>query len=118
MTVNLQRLRILVSQQAEIGIFFQRLSQIDEIAVGLRHERGVGQSRADRLGNVKRGRPLGNFFHASIRKLHMNAVCHKVELCGCTESFSLLEGVERVKHERISIVLSLTSYDVSMQVIP
>jgi len=70
------------------------------VAIRFRHQRRIGQTRANRLRNVERRRPLGNILHASVRKLHMNTVCHKVETCRWTESFSLLEGFGRVKRKR------------------
>src|SRR5712671_1545853 len=97
MPVNFQRLWILVGKQAEIGIFLQRLGEIDQVAVTFRYQRGIRQPRADGLGNVKRGRALGNFLHTPIRELHMNTVCHRVETCKGTESFSLWQAFGRVK---------------------
>src|SRR5229473_7405475 len=97
MPVNFQRLGIVVLQKSQVGVFLQWLREIDEIAVGLGHQRRIRQPRANRLRNIEGGTPLGNILHASIRKLHMNTVCHKVETCGWTESFSLLEGFQRVK---------------------
>ena len=82
MPVNLERLGIFLVQQAQVGIFFQRTSQVDEIAVSLRHQRRIRQTRADGLGNVERSRALGNFLHAPIGELHMNAVSHNVEPAG------------------------------------
>src|SRR5271155_3026430 len=97
MPVNFQGLRIFILQKTKIGIFLERTGEINEIAISLRHQSSVRQPGADRLRNIKRRRALGHILHASIRKLHMNAVCHKVETCSSTESFSLLEGLGRVK---------------------
>src|SRR5580704_18416006 len=77
MPVNLQRLRIFVSQKAKVGIFFQRTGEVNEVAIGFGCQSGICQPRADGLRNVERSRPLGNILHAPIRKLYMNAVCHK-----------------------------------------
>ena len=65
MPVNFQRLRIFLRQQAEIGIRFQRLGEIDQrgagalarlIAVGryFGNQRRIRQPRADRLRNIER----------------------------------------------------------------
>ena len=82
MPVNFQRLGIFVGQQAKIGIFLQRPGQVDEIAVGFRRQRRIRQPRTDRLRNIERSRALGNFLHAPIRELHMNAVSHNVGPAG------------------------------------
>ena len=59
MPVDFERLGIAIGQDAKVGIFFQRPGEIDEIAVGLRRERSVGQPLADGLGNVERSAALG-----------------------------------------------------------
>src|SRR5271166_4178982 len=104
MPVDFERLGIFLVQKTEIGVFFERTGEVDEIAVSLGHQSRIRQPRADGLCNVESGRAFGNIFHASIRKLHMNAVCHKVETCKNIESSSLWEGLGRVKPHRRTVV--------------
>ena len=47
MPVNFKRLRIAFVQQAKIGVFLQRAGNVDKIAVGFGHKRGVGQPLAN-----------------------------------------------------------------------
>src|SRR5207249_736665 len=98
--VNFQRLRILVSQNAEFGVPLQGAGQINKIPIVLGGERRIRQPRTNRLCNIERGRALGNFLHAPIGELHMNAVCHKPKTRRWIESFSLLKGYGRVKQKR------------------
>ena len=97
MPVHLERLGIFIVQEAKIGIFFEGTSKVDEIAVGFGHQSRIRQSRTDGLRNLQRRRALGNIFNASIRKLHMNAICHRVGTCRGNEYSSLWEGRTRVK---------------------
>src|SRR6202041_4099503 len=97
MPVDFQRFGISILEQAKVGIFFQRLGKVDEVAVGFGDERGIGESRADRFRNFQRSRTFGNLLHASVRELYMNAVWHKLNPAGETESFSLLKRFRRVK---------------------
>ena len=83
MPVNLQSLGIAVGQYAEVGVFFERAGQIDKIAVGFRSECSLGQARSDGLGDVQGSRALGNFLNAPVGELHVNAVCHRLELVLC-----------------------------------
>src|SRR5208283_41385 len=78
MPVNFQRLRILFHQNAQVGIFLERPGEVDEIAVGFRGQSRICQPRADGLRDIERSRAPGDVLHASIRKLHMNAICHKL----------------------------------------
>ena len=82
MPVNLQRLGISIGQQAKVGIFLQRPGQVDEIAVGFGRQRRIRQPWTDRLRNLERSRTLGNFLHAPVRELYMNAVCHSLKPAG------------------------------------
>ena len=45
--VHLQGLGIFLGQDAKIGVLLKRPGQIDQVAVGLGDERGIGQARAD-----------------------------------------------------------------------
>src|SRR5258708_37454920 len=103
MPVNFQRLGIAILEQAQIGIFFEWLGQVDEIAIGFRDECGVGEPQADGLRDVERGGACGNFLHAAVGELHMNAVCHKVG-AACSESLSLWEQGRRVKPKAEPVV--------------
>ena len=47
MPVNFKRLGIAIGEQAEVGVFFQRPGDIDQIAVGFGHQRRIGQALAD-----------------------------------------------------------------------
>ena len=95
MPVNFKRLGIAIGQQAKVGIFFQRLGDVDEIAVGFGDESGISQTLANGFSDIERGRPFRDFFHTSVRKLDMDAVCHK--LGSKWNVFSLLEGAGWVK---------------------
>src|SRR5271165_2132932 len=78
MPVNFQRLWILFHQNAQLGVFLERPGEVDEIAVGFRGQSRICQPRADGLLDIERSRAPRNVLHASIRKLHMNAICHKL----------------------------------------
>ncbi len=95
MPVDLKRFGIAISQQPKVGVFFERPGNVNQIAVSLGNESGIGQTLADRFSDIERGRPLGNFFHASVRKLDLDAVCHR--LGSMWSVFSLLEGAGWVK---------------------
>ena len=62
---------------------FPGTSEIDKVAVGFRSERSLGQARSDGLGDVQGSRALGNFLNAPVGELHVNAVCHRLELVLC-----------------------------------
>src|SRR5580698_7423086 len=55
MSIDFERLRVTVGQDAQIGIFLQRPGKVDEIAVGLGNKGRVGQPLAEGLGNIKSG---------------------------------------------------------------
>ena len=55
MPVNFEGLRVFVSKKTEIGIFFERLGEIDEIAVGFRDQRCIRQPQADQLRHIEGG---------------------------------------------------------------
>ena len=55
--VNLERFRILRSQNLNFGVFFERPGQIVQLSIHARHHGVVGQARADRLGDVQRAAP-------------------------------------------------------------
>src|SRR5436309_4194019 len=91
--VNLERLRIFVRKQAQVGVFFERPSQVDQIAIGLCRQRRIRQPRADRPRNVERGRAFGNFFGAPVGELDMNTLVHRsIRLLYFAESFEFSEG--------------------------
>ncbi len=77
MAEDFERLGIFLGQDAEVGVFLERTGEVDEIAVGLGDQRGIGQARADGLRDIERGRAFGNVFGAPVGELHMNAVCHR-----------------------------------------
>src|SRR6266576_604206 len=77
MSIDFERLGISIGEQAQISVFFERPSQVDQIAVGLRRKRSIRQPRTDRLRNVERGRAFGNFFGAPIGELDMNTLRHR-----------------------------------------
>jgi hypothetical protein len=76
MPIDFECLGVLLSEESEIGITLQRLREVNEISIGFRNERNIGQTWAEALGNLERSRALGNFFVASIRKFYMNAFGH------------------------------------------
>ena len=76
MPINFKRLRILLSDDVQVGVFLKRLGQVDQIAVSLGGKSGVGQTRVDGLGNVERSRAFSDFFGAAVGELEMNAVGH------------------------------------------
>jgi hypothetical protein len=80
MPVNLKSLGIAVSQDAKIGISFQRPGEINKISVGLSNKRSVGEPLADRFGNIEGSAALREFLHTPIRELDMNVVCHKLSV--------------------------------------
>src|ERR1700681_3851224 len=100
MAIDFQSLGIAILEQAEVSVFFQRLGEVDEVAVGFGDESGIRQPRACRFRNVERSRAFGNFLHAPVGELYMNIVSHKYGTCRESESFSLLKGFGRVKLPR------------------
>ena len=78
MPVNFQCFGIAISQDTQISIFFEWPRKVDKIAVSSCNQRSIGQTRADRFGHVERGRALQDLFDSPIRKLDLNAVCHRL----------------------------------------
>ena len=76
--VDFERLGIFLGDDAEVGVGVEGTSEVDQVAVGLGGEGGVGQTRADGLGNVERGGALGEFFAAAVGEVYMNAVRHDI----------------------------------------
>src|SRR5882672_6203472 len=74
--VDLQRFWILFREDAKIGVFFQRLGQVNEIAVGFGDQRGIRQPRTNGLSDIERSRACGNFLHAPVGELHMYVIWH------------------------------------------
>ena len=82
--INLQRLLVFLRQDAQLGVFFQRPSQINQLFIrglpisGKRprfgHQRGIRQARAYAAGNLQRRRPFGDLLHAAIGQLHFDLV--------------------------------------------
>src|SRR5262249_2556229 len=77
MPVHLQGFRILVGDQPKVGIFLEWTRKINQIAVRSRDHSRISQPWTDQLGYVQSGAAFGNFLFASVRKLYMNALCHK-----------------------------------------
>ena len=75
--VDFQRLRILIRKQSQIGVFIERSSQVDQIAISLRRQRRIRQPRADGLGNIERSGAFGDFLGAPVGELDMNTLRHK-----------------------------------------
>ena len=59
MAIHFQGLGIFLGENAQGGVFFQRPGQIDEIAVGLGGQGGIGQPLADGFGDIERSAALG-----------------------------------------------------------
>jgi len=67
----------LLLKDTQVGVFFQRLGQVDQIAVSFGHQRSIRESRANGFGDVEGSRTCGNFLHAPVGELYMNAISHK-----------------------------------------
>ena len=80
MPIDFERLGIALGQDAQVGVFFQRPGEIDEIAVSLCSERGVGEPLANRLGDVERSATFRNVLHAPVGEFDVNIFCHRVPL--------------------------------------
>ena len=80
MPVDLERLGILVGEDAQVGVFFERTSQVDQVAIGLGGKRSVGETRADGLGDIKGSSSLRDFLGAAVGELNVNAVRHGLGL--------------------------------------
>ena len=76
MPVDLERFRIFLGQDAQVGVVFERAGEVDQIAVRFGGERGVSQAGTDGLGNIEGRGPLWDFLGAAIGKLYVNAVRH------------------------------------------
>ena len=77
MPVDFERLGIFLGEDAQVGVVVERAGEVDQIAVRLGGQGGVGQARADGLGNVERGGAFREFFAAAVGELDMNAVGHR-----------------------------------------
>src|SRR5208283_3117660 len=76
MAIDFERLGVLLGEDAEVGVLVERPGEVDQIAVRFGGKRGVGQTRADGLGNVERGGAARDFLGAAVGELYMNAVGH------------------------------------------
>ncbi len=71
-----QRLGITIGEQAEVdglrdvGHFLERAGRVDDRAVGLGREDGLGQAGADAFGDVEAGAVVGEFFERTVRQAH------------------------------------------------
>ncbi len=81
--VDLQRLRIALGKDAEVGILVERPGQVNEVAVGLGDDRCVGETRADGFRHVQWSGAFRNVFRASVRKVDMNVIRHGVQPVVC-----------------------------------
>ncbi len=72
MAENFKRLRIALGQDAQVGVFFQRPGEVDEVAVSLGSERRVGEPLANRLGDVERSAAFRNVLHAPVGEFDVN----------------------------------------------
>src|SRR5437868_8938072 len=92
MPVNLQRLRILVRKQAQVGVLLEGAGQVNKIAIGLCGQRRIRQPRTDRFGNIERGGALGNFLGAPVGELDTDTLRHRwIKPCIPLNLFSLRE---------------------------
>ncbi len=66
MPIDFERLRVAVGEDAQVGVFVERPGEVDQVAIGLGGESGVGQTRADGLGNVERSGALREFLGAAV----------------------------------------------------
>ena len=74
MTIDFKRFRIAVSEDAQVSIFLQGPSEVDQVAVGLGGKRRISKTRTDGPGDVKRGRAFRHFLGTAVGKLEMNTV--------------------------------------------
>ena len=85
MAIDLQRFGVLLSQNTDLGIGFQRKGQINQIASGhvfsvyrgnFGHQRGCSQTRTNRLRDLQRGSALRHLLHAAIREFYLYGFGH------------------------------------------
>ena len=81
--VDLQRLRIALGEDAQVGVLVERPGQVNEVAIGLGDERRVSETRADGFRHVQWSGAFGNVFRASVRKVDMNVIRHGVQPVVC-----------------------------------
>jgi hypothetical protein len=77
MSIDFERLRILLGDDAQIGVRVERPGEVNQIAVRLGGKSGVGKTRTDGLGNVECSGALRDFRDATVGELNMNAVRHE-----------------------------------------
>ena len=68
MPVHLQRLLVPVGEEPQAGILLQRRSKIRQLPIDFRDQGGTGQTGADALGDLERGRSLRDLHLAAVRK--------------------------------------------------
>jgi len=73
MPIYLERLGVLLGQDSEIGVFLQRTSQVDEIAIRFCHQCGLRQPRTDRFRDLERARALRYLLRAPVREFDLNS---------------------------------------------
>jgi hypothetical protein len=84
---ELERLGLVArGDQRELGIAVERPVEVAHLAVDPRRQRGLGQARADRRGDVGRGRAGGHLAHRSVGQADLQQLAHRVRLsvCGAT----------------------------------
>ena len=62
--------------EREARIALERAHDVAHLAVDPRRQRGFGQPRPDRRGNIGGGRALGHFAHGTVGKLDLEHLGH------------------------------------------
>ena len=62
--------------QRKLRVAFERPHDIADLAIDLRGQRGLGEPRPDRRGDIRRGRALGHFLHRAVGKRDFEHLRH------------------------------------------
>ena len=74
--VDLQSLWILVGEDFELGVTFERASEVIELAVDAGDDRGISQARADGFGDIKGLGSTGNRLLAAVGQRNGETAAH------------------------------------------
>src|SRR5579859_5929501 len=71
--INLERFGILVGQDLEFGVTFERPREVVQFAIHTRHDGGVGEAGADAAGDVDRPGSWLNRLRTAVGQPNLNA---------------------------------------------
>ena len=94
--------------QLEPGIALERAGDVAHLAVDARGERGLGQARADRRGDIGRGRAFRHFPDRTVGKRNLEHLAHRAAAVAARRrrlNRKRESGLHRVRPARICAVI-------------